>query len=74
MNDRRARRADGYRKEGTMSDDERSKKRKEHEDDEADVAAHMYESDDPGDLDPEKKRKRKQHDEPGSDDLERKKK
>ena len=57
-----------------MSEDERTKKRMEHEDDEADVEAHMYESDDPGDLDPEKKRKRKQQDDIGSDELERKKK
>ena len=57
-----------------MSDDERSKKRKEHEDDEADVEAHIYESDDPGDFDPEKKRKRKQHDGPETDELGRKKK
>jgi len=54
-----------------MSEDERTKKRKEHEDDEADVEAHMY--DDSGDLDPEKKRQRKRSDVVG-DEPERKKK
>jgi hypothetical protein len=53
-----------------MSEDERTKKRKEHEDDEADVEAHMY--DDSGDLDPEKKRKRS--DDVGGDEPQRKKK
>ena len=52
-----------------MSEDERTKKRKEHADDEADVEAHMH--DDSGDLDPEMKRKRS--DEVG-DEPERKKK
>jgi len=55
-----------------MSEDERTKKRKEHEDDEADVEAHMY--DDSGDLDPEKKRQRKRSDDVRGDEPERKKK
>jgi hypothetical protein len=55
-----------------MSEDERTKKRKEHEDDEAEVEAHMY--DDSGDLDTEKKRQQKRHDEFGGDEPERKKK
>jgi hypothetical protein len=71
MDDGRHQRADPYRKERTMSDDERSKKRKEHEDDEADVEAHMY--DDSGELDPEKKGQ-KRHEDIGSDEPERKKK
>ena len=45
-----------------MSDDERSKKRKEHEDEGPDVEAHSYEIDDPNDDDPGRKRKRKEHD------------
>jgi hypothetical protein len=61
-----------YREERTMSEDERTKKRKEHEDDEAEVEAHMY--DDSGDLDTEKKRQQKRHDEFGGDEPERKKK
>jgi hypothetical protein len=40
-----------------MSDDERSKKRTEHEDEGPDVEAHSWEIDDPNDDDPEKKRK-----------------
>jgi hypothetical protein len=44
----------------------------EHEDDEADVEAHMY--DDSGDLDPEKKRKKKHHGDFGGHEPERKKK
>jgi hypothetical protein len=40
-----------------MTDDERSRKRKEHEDDEADVEAHVLETDEPNDDDPERKRK-----------------
>jgi hypothetical protein len=72
MGKRRDRRADGFRKERTVSDDERTKKRKEHEDDEADVEAHMY--DDSGELDPEKKVQKKRHDEVGGDEPERKKK
>ena len=39
-----------------MSDDERSRKRKEHEDTEPDVEAHIFD-DDLGEPDPEKKRK-----------------
>jgi hypothetical protein len=57
-----------------MSDDERSKKRKGHEDDEPDVEAHVYESDELGDFDPEKKRQQKRHDDFGDDELERKQK
>jgi hypothetical protein len=56
-----------------MSEDERTKKRKEHEDDEAEVEAHIYE-DDPGDVDPDKKRQQKRHDDFGSGEPERKKK
>ena len=44
------------RKEHTMSD-ERDKKRKEHEDGEPDVEAHIFDGDDLGEPDPEKKRK-----------------
>jgi hypothetical protein len=40
-----------------MSDDERSKKRKEHEDEGPDVEAHIFDED-LGEPDPEKKRKR----------------
>jgi hypothetical protein len=72
MGDGRDGRAEPCRKERTMSDDERTKKRKEHEDDEADVEAHMY--DDSGELDPEKKGQKKRHDEFGGDEPERKKK
>ena len=43
------------RKEHTMSDDERSKKRLEH-DEEPDVEAHIVDGDDLGEPDPEKKR------------------
>jgi hypothetical protein len=46
------------RKEHVMSEDERSRKRKQHDDNEADVEAHMFEIDDPNDDDPERKRKR----------------
>ena len=56
-----------------MTDDERSRTRKEHEDDEADVEAHMFEIDDPNDDDPERKRKRKEHEDTG-DELGRKRK
>ncbi len=42
-----------------MSDDELSRKRKEHEDDEPDVEAHSYVTDESSELDPERKRKRK---------------
>jgi len=50
-----------------MSDDERDRKRKEHEDGEPDVEAHSYTTEDASELDPEKKRKRKLHDD--GDDL-----
>jgi hypothetical protein len=72
MDEGRDQRADPYRKERTMSDDDRSKKRREHEDDEADVEAHMY--DDSGELDPEKKGQKKRHDDVASDEPEPKKK
>ena len=54
-----------------MTGDERTKKRKEHEDDEAEVEAHLY--DDSGELDPEKRQQRR-HDDVGGDEPERKKK
>ena len=72
MDDGRDRCAEDHRKARTMSEDERTKKRKEHEEDEAEVEAHMY--DDAGDVDPEKKRQQKRHHEFGSDEPERKKK
>ncbi len=55
-----------------MSDDERDRKRKEHEDG-PDVEAHSYTIDDPTDDDPEKKRKRKEH-EDQDDEFARKRK
>jgi len=62
------------RKEHPMSDDERSRKRKEHEDEEPDVEAHGIVSDDESELDPERKRKRKEHEDADSDELGRKRK
>jgi hypothetical protein len=57
-----------------MSDDEPNRKRKEHEDDEADVEAHGV-PDDASELDPERKRKRKLYDEGAEgDELGRKRK
>jgi len=55
-----------------MSDDERERKRKEHEDgEEPDVEAHgMIE--DSSEIDPERKRKRKLHDDAEDDELGRK--
>ena len=41
-----------------MSDDERSKKRKEHEDEGPDVEAHIFDED-LGEPDPEKKKKKR---------------
>jgi hypothetical protein len=61
------------RKEHTMSDDERSKKRKEHEDEGPDVEAHIFD-DDLGEPDPERKRKRKEFEEGEDADLHRKRK
>jgi len=57
-----------------MSDDERERKRKEHEDgEEPDVEAHgMIE--DSSEIDPERKRKRKLHDDAEDDELGRKRK
>jgi hypothetical protein len=57
-----------------MSDDERSKKRKEHEDEGPDVEAHGYRPEDPNDDDPERKRKRKEHEDADVDELGRKRK
>jgi hypothetical protein len=57
------------RKEHTMSDDERSKKRKEH-DEEPDVEAHIFDGDDLGEPDPEKKRKRGEFDVEDGEDSE----
>lgn len=51
-----------------MSDDERSKKRKEH-DEEPDVEAHIFD-DDLGEPDPEKKRKRGEFDVEDGEDTE----
>jgi hypothetical protein len=57
-----------------MSDDERNRKRKEHEDDEPDVEAHGV-PDDPTELDPERKRKRKLYEDAAEgDELGRKRK
>jgi hypothetical protein len=57
-----------------MSDDERNRKRKEHEDDEPDVEAHGV-PDDASELDPERKRKRKLYeDATEGDELGRKRK
>ena len=61
------------RKEHTMSDDERSKKRKEH-DEEPDVEAHIFDGDDLGEPDPEKKRKRGESDVEDGEELDRKRK
>jgi hypothetical protein len=57
-----------------MSDDERNRKRKEHEDDEPDVEAHSYVADDSSGVDPERKRKRKLHEDADGDELGRKRK
>jgi len=52
-----------------MSDDERSRKRKEHEDGEPDVEAHIFDGDDLGEPDPEKKRKLGDFDVEDGEDL-----
>ena len=52
-----------------MSDDERSKKRHEH-DEEPDVEAHIFDGDDLGEPDPEKKRMRGDFDVHDSEDGE----
>ena len=58
-----------------MSDDERERKRKEHEDgEEPDVEAHSYVADDSSEIDPERKRKRKLHEDADGDELGRKRK
>jgi hypothetical protein len=59
--------------ERTMSDDERNRKRKEHEDDEPDFEAHGV-PDDTSELDPERKRKRKLYEDSEGDELGRKRK
>jgi hypothetical protein len=56
-----------------MSDEERNRKRKEHEDDEPDVEAHGV-HDDASELDPERKRKRKLYEDSEGDELGRKRK
>lgn len=68
----RSKRRHVKREEFTMSDDERERKRKEHEDGEPDVEAHIYESDDPSEIDPEKKRKA--HGDAEGDEVGRKRK
>jgi hypothetical protein len=65
--------APSNREEHTM-DDERSRKRKEFDDEgEPDVEAHSLTIDDPNDDDPERKRKRKEF-EDADDELGRKRK
>lgn len=55
--------------------DENARKRKESAEDEPDVMGHTIEvADEPGEDDPERKRKRKQSDQPESDELGRKRK
>jgi len=55
--------------------DENARKRKESAEDEPDVMGHTMEvADEPGEDDPERKRKRKQSDQPESDELGRKRK
>ena len=56
-----------------MSDDERDRKRKEHEEGEPDVEAHIY-AEDSSETDAERKRKRKLHEDAEGDELGRKRK
>jgi hypothetical protein len=72
VDDRRDRAPNDEWEEHTMSDDERNRKRKEHDDAEPDVEAHSYTIDDPTNDDPEKKRKRKEHED--EDEFGRKRK
>jgi hypothetical protein len=59
----------------STAEDERSRKRKEHDDgDEADVEGHSWTIDDPNDDDPERKRKRKEFEDAEDDELGRKRK
>jgi hypothetical protein len=58
----------------SMAEDERSRKRKEHEGDEPDVEGHGWSTDDPLGDDPERKRKRKEFEDAEDDELGRKRK
>jgi hypothetical protein len=59
----------------SMAEDERSRKRREHDEgDEPDVEGHSWSTDDPLDDDPERKRKRKEFEDSQDDEFGRKRK
>jgi hypothetical protein len=73
MDERRVSRNHATTRRSTMSADERDRKRKEH-DEEPDVEAHSYTTDDPTEDDPERKRKRKEFEDAEDGELGRKRK
>lgn len=59
----------------SMAEDERSRKRKEHDEgDEPDVEAHTLSTDDPSDDDAGRERKRKEYEDAEDDEFGRKRK